>query len=85
MAILTIDELSDELDRKTTTIQRLRDQITIKDRIIADQNCEIYRLKCLLDRAKAEVDPLRDSLNSLTAEHGKVLRRLKRETNSTKR
>jgi len=67
-----------ELNSKIETIRKLQIQLGEKDKKIAqlERDKEIYLNRALL--SESDIIPVRKSLNSMTAEKGKLIRKLKR-------
>jgi ribosomal protein S13 len=63
---------------KSVTINKLNKYISDLESIIQSKNVEIkYHIK-IKQLSEDELKPVRDSLNKMTSEHGRLLRKLKR-------
>ena len=72
------DQLIIEIAAKEGTIRKLQLQLGKKERQIFCQKREINNLSKKVRKLTSEQEPLRESLNNLTDERGKWLRKLKR-------
>jgi hypothetical protein len=67
---------------KSATINKLNKYISDLESIIQSKNVEIkYHIK-VKQLSEGELKPVKDSLNKMTSEHGKLLRKLKRANKS---
>jgi hypothetical protein len=74
--------LEEELESKIVTISKLNVYLSGRVRFIGQQGNQITNLKSELKKTQDLLEPTRVSLNLLTAAHGKLLRKIKRQENT---
>ncbi len=73
---------TEECLRKDSTINKLHVVIRTLQSSISRYKNETRNLRKARDKAQEELQPTKDSLNNMTALHGKLLRKLKRKENT---
>lgn len=73
-----MEYLEEEVSTKTKTIQKLQKQVGKRDVEINKLKREMHDLKKLLASEREKNKPLSDSINKLTAERSKFLRKLRK-------
>mgnify|MGYP003647123881 CR=1 FL=1 len=77
-----IELLQEECNRKDENLNRLRATIQKLDGILAQNKNEIKNLKISRDKYQQQLEPTKKSLESMTAAHGKLIRKIKRQENT---
>lgn len=73
-----METYKEECESKSVTINKLQKRIGELEKLINLKNREINICVKAKQEAEAQLNPVKESLNNMTAAHGKLLRKLKR-------
>ncbi len=77
-----MEDLLDECIRKTNTIAKLDKRVGSLDQENRQLRNALKHLRKERDKALKDLEPTKRSLENMTAVHGKLLRKLKRENSN---
>lgn len=76
-----METYKEECEHKSITINKLIRKITELEGVIRVKNKEIQICITNKQETEAQLEPVKKSLNLMTAAHGKLLRKIKRQSN----
>lgn len=76
-----METYKEECEHKSITINKLIRRITELEGVIRVKNKEIQICIANKQETEAQLEPVKKSLNLMTAAHGKLLRKIKRQSN----
>ena len=76
-----MEDFKQECIDKSSTIEKYRQQVVELQRILNVKNIEINTLIAQRNHSDEQLNPVKNSLNMMTAAHGKLLKKLAREKN----
>ena len=76
-----MEDFKQECIDKSATINKLRIKVSELERMVNVKNIEIKILIAQRNHSDEQLSPVKNSLNMMTAAHGKLLKKLAREKN----
>lgn len=76
-----METFKEECINKSETINKLQKRISELEYTLREKNKEIKLCIKRMQESDSQLEPVKNSLNSMTAAHGKLLRKIKRQGN----